>query len=604
MSAVTVSRLESWQVDDLAGCARELAAAAGRWRQVNGAVRRLVEDVDAASWNGTSAVAARSAGDDLVRELGQAADSVSFASTVVGRAAEAVRSAQELLTGAQELASSHGLHVLDDDRVLPPPDEILPADWPAWRYERAAERREAAADAATAASTLAREALAAADDADQSAARALMQAEFQPRLGERVGAGWLGLFAHGLPDALVAVLRAALLAGVGARDVPPPGSDPAEVAAWWASLPDSAQRMLLERFPAQIGNLDGVPFAVRDQANRAVLAAEITRIEAEMRVLEENPESVQWPHPDGDMHAVGRYHRLADQLEMLRGAEAALGDSRSRPPRSLILLDVEMPGRAAVALGDLDSAEYVSVMVPGMGSNVAGSMARYTTAARHLYDEQHRWAGRFDSDSTFATVAWLGYHAPQHVDVATGGKATAGAEHLQGTLRGIQAATTEGGSRHVTLIGHSYGSLVAGKSLTDPGEPVGVDTAVFVGSPGVGVDHVDDLDVSQVFVGEAAGDHVADFGRFRRDPSDRGFGAEIISVSGGEDPITGRELTESRGHSEYYDAGTESLRNIALIGLGHPESVTTGGPGGSATGAVKPMIPLITIPNEIIRRLP
>jgi hypothetical protein len=49
-----------------------------------------------------------------------------------------------------------------------------------------------------------------------------------------------------------------------------------------------------------------------------------------------------------------------------------------------------------------------------------------------------------------------------------------------------------------------------------------------------------------------------------------------MSVAGGIDQITQDVLAASTGHNEYFSAGTESIRNMALIGIGHGELVTDG----------------------------
>ncbi|WFR68405.1 hypothetical protein P9139_09625 [Curtobacterium flaccumfaciens] len=55
-----------------------------------------------------------------------------------------------------------------------------------------------------------------------------------------------------------------------AQDDPPKA---AEVATWWAGIDDRERHALVTDAPSIIGNLDGVPYPVRDRANRAVLAA-------------------------------------------------------------------------------------------------------------------------------------------------------------------------------------------------------------------------------------------------------------------------------------------------------------------------------------------
>jgi hypothetical protein len=60
---------------------------------------------------------------------------------------------------------------------------------------------------------------------------------------------------------------------------------------------------------------------------------------------------------------------------------------------------------------------------------------------------------------------------------------------------------------------------------------------------------------------------------FGSDPSAPSYGAHPMGVSGGTDPITGEKLAQSVGHNEYFDPGTESIRNMALIGIDHADLV-------------------------------
>ena len=71
-------------------------------------------------------------------------------------------------------------------------------------------------------------------------------------------------------------------------------------------------------------------------------------------------------------------------------------------------------------------------------------------------------------------------------------------------------ATNENEDPHLTAIGHSYGSRTVGAATQQGGGIPGVDDIVLVGSPGVGVDHAEDLGVGKdhVFVGAAENDVV------------------------------------------------------------------------------------------------
>jgi hypothetical protein len=76
-------------------------------------------------------------------------------------------------------------------------------------------------------------------------------------------------------------------------------------------------------------------------------------------------------------------------------------------------------------------------------------------------------------------------------------------------------------------------------------------------------------------VGEAAWDQIEDTAFFGTDPGSASFGAHPFSVDGGTDPITGEQLAASTGHNAYLDAGSESMRNLALISIGRGYLIST-----------------------------
>ena len=100
-----------------------------------------------------------------------------------------------------------------------------------------------------------------------------------------------------------------------------------------------------------------------------------------------------------------------------------------------------------------------------------------------------------------ATIQWLGYDTPEGATALGQGAAEPGARDLPGFVDGIRVQRHE--RLHWTVVGHSYGSLVAGKALSEQG--LSVDEVVFVGSPGVGVNTAAELGEGfNVWVGLAA----------------------------------------------------------------------------------------------------
>lgn len=340
----------------------------------------------------------------------------------------------------------------------------------------------------------------------------------------------------------------------------PPGAP--QVRGWWAGLDVTAQRSMLTAVPELVGNLDGLPVAVRNEANRDVLRSTIRELELEGSL-------------EGRALATQNLHRL----QMLYAIADALGPASANPPRSLLQLDTHDAGKVAIVLGDLDTADYVSYLLPGMFITVGGNIVEWTDTAARLYDEQVSWlsllakAGASDEVETVATVAWIGYQTPHLLNVGSLDLAYEGRDAIASAIDGLQ--TIRGTDQpFISLLAHSYGSTAAMLALE---ESTTVDALAMIGSPGAPATSVDDLNVrGDVFVGEAAWDPIPNSAFFGSDPGAAEFGARMMSVAGTVDVITNRVLAASTGHNEYWSPGTESMRNLALIGIDKSELVTDG----------------------------
>ncbi|WP_236741906.1 alpha/beta hydrolase, partial [Mycobacteroides abscessus] len=100
------------------------------------------------------------------------------------------------------------------------------------------------------------------------------------------------------------------------------------------------------------------------------------------------------------------------------------------PRRNLVTLDLRGSGRAAIAIGDLDTAADVTVVVPGMFFTVTGQMTDFTNTANDLYSEQATLAGVAAPapGSGVAVIAWMGYRTPDLSNILSLGLAKTGAE--------------------------------------------------------------------------------------------------------------------------------------------------------------------------------
>lgn len=332
---------------------------------------------------------------------------------------------------------------------------------------------------------------------------------------------------------------------VGVPDLPQPNWTPSQVAAWWNSLPEDRKQLLMDHRPDDIRHLDGLPAYARDRANRFAL--------------------------DGYFDEKGEYHKgaLADAEQEVKDAQKEYDDSRKRhsayEPRSghmnseeraakekldralekyqdlkviksrtepiyrltnglapAYLLDFNYDEKyhrttAIVSAGNPDTATRVSTLVPGIGTNVRGDLGYYMDFNDRLR-EQTKHAGI--NPNTVATISYLGYVAPKNqgfdkVQAADIGYANRAAPKLAQFEEGLRASANANGHAFTnTLLTHSYGSTTGGKAaaLMAPGT---VDRLILTGSPGGGVESIDEYNVpkKQVYVSAVpSGDFVEGLG--------------------------------------------------------------------------------------------
>jgi Alpha/beta hydrolase len=288
---------------------------------------------------------------------------------------------------------------------------------------------------------------------------------------------------------------------------PAPDAHPASVAEFFAAEPAAVDTDLARRYPRIVGALDGAPAALRYAANA----------------------------------------QLAQQPDVL-------------------LYDQRGDGRIATVAGDLDSADRIAVIIPG----VATTLANFSHGLGHVQRRAPQWqaqqllaaARQADPGAHLAVIAWLGYDPPDGLGPAAAReeRAAAGAVALRQFVAGL-AAQRPGAA--IIVIGHSYGSVVAG--LAAPQLDPAVTDIVALGSPGMGGAHtVAGLHTTaRVWAGAAAGDwtrHIPGLqlgglghGRLPEDPA---FGAL---------PVPAADVTD---HDGYFVPGTDTLRALAAIALG------------------------------------
>lgn len=330
-----------------------------------------------------------------------------------------------------------------------------------------------------------------------------------------------------------------------AMDEPPSA---AVVDAWWDGL-DARVRARLERgAPVIVGNLDGVPYTVRDRANRTVLAAGLA-------------------DPGAD----------ASRRAMLGQVRDALHRDADAPAKSLVTLDTRGAGRAAIAIGDLQTAADVTVVVPGMFFTVTGQMDDFTATASGLYSEQATLApiAAPAPGTGVAVLAWMGYRTPDLSNILSLELSKTGATRLERTVDGIRQLRGDHQPR-LGIVAHSYGSTTAMTALASG--HMRADSLTVLGSPGSDVRRASQLAVAAggVFVGGANLDPVAGSGYFGTDPAASSFGATVLDLAGAATGADGDLFRQPVGHNDYLKPGTSSLHDVALVAVGRGDLVRDG----------------------------
>ncbi|GAA1607297.1 alpha/beta hydrolase [Actinoplanes couchii] len=268
-------------------------------------------------------------------------------------------------------------------------------------------------------------------------------------------------------------------------------------------------------------------------------------------------------------------HRFPEIVGNLDGAPTTLRytANRSRRPqlagRQILAFDDRGDGRIVETMGDLDNADRVIVLVPGVSTGLAnfdtglGGIQRRALAwqARQLFEQ----ARTVDRTARVAVVAWLGYNPPEGMgqEVVREDRAVSGAADL---VRFVDALVLGHAERSVVVVGHSYGSTVAGLAAAHLSGQV--TDVVALGSPGMGVDGIAGLHTAaRVWACASPDDWI------RRVP-----GVRVLGLGHGRlpfDPDFGAlplPCNDVEGHDGYFVPGTSSLRALAAIATNSEET--------------------------------
>lgn len=382
-------------------------------------------------------------------------------------------------------------------------------------------------------------------------------------------------------------------------------TDPKQLHDFWQTLTPAEKDALYEK-DQYIGNRDGLPAIDRDHYNRMKVDDELARAQNAQETVEAwEAKYPQWltgetpSEPPANASRAWKsayadymlYEQAKEQAEHLTDIQAVNAAVDGKPDRQLLLFDTQtgVQPRAAVAIGNPDTAQNVSVTTPGLNTTVGslGGMADEATAVQREAQRQLNDEGR--GGEGVSTIAWIGYDPPQIAnqdlagqiaggwDVSRDEKAQEGAVDLANFYDGI-AASNNHDDPHITAIGHSYGSLTTGLALQQPGDHP-VDDVIVYGSPGIQASNPGDLGVDNghVFVMRADDDpiawaqdgpaildmfvpgasDVAQLGGFGDLGPDPATNSNFIQLDTHATTTTdGRHLDGAAGHSEYPRMGS------------------------------------------------
>ena len=355
--------------------------------------------------------------------------------------------------------------------------------------------------------------------------------------------------------------------------LPPAGTSAQEVASWWSSLSDDDKQWMIQQHPDVIGNLEGVDYTSRNQANRIMLPIRRKEVIREAARYEQT----LGPHPTEEQRA--EMDRLRNRVRAIEQIENTLAKEDSdRVPRYLMSLDTSGANvLAAISQNNPDDADHIGVIVPGMSTSVAGnseggSILDYDGHATVMREAAKEAA---KPGEKVAMVEFFGYDAPPSVtEASTPIMAAYGAHELASFLNGIDAVREHGaGDAHITVAAHSYGSTTAGMAATLVGEGV-IDDLVQFGSPGSGVQDVGEFHVPEGHVYVSAAPYLHDVVQgigpddwFGKNP-DTMEGYKHLSGDVGPAPSSYEPWDL---HSAYFHKGTEANKHIASVIGGNPK---------------------------------
>ena len=218
-------------------------------------------------------------------------------------------------------------------------------------------------------------------------------------------------------------------------------------------------------------------------------------------------------------------------------------ESLAGEQRQFLFFDTTGGGHVAEVFGQLDQAQHVTVLVPGVSTDPNDFARPGNLPAARLQ------LGHSDT----AAIQWLGYDPPHNLlqagfnaGVFSQSSALAGAVALQSFVASLRRS----GAQDITVIGHSLGAYLASVAA-GTGAGLDADRLVLAGSPGSYRSHVEQL-------------------QLRAGP---GSAATVFSIEQGVDPISTAAFGRSLLGWEVADPDFGATRLVdGQAGSGNPVS--------------------------------
>jgi hypothetical protein len=517
MTRPTVAQAEAWNLEALRTAADEWDAAA---TDVQSRIDAVVRGIDGTHdfWSGSAADAARGHG-GTIASGGALATRCLIAAAVAARdGAVQISSARDDVLGSVAGARAEGFAVADDGVVTGGGTSTL-------LVTLTGGSARVTADALGGRIVAALDRLGAADADTALDITEALNPVLAPKADTVAAGAW-------------PVLPADLVAGWSAI-----GQD--RIANQIAAMTPEQRQRLVDDFPKQVGNTDGLPWDMRVAANRTNIAQAIADERRENR--------------PGSQGRVAFYQGLLAEVD-------DPARSGRRVDRQILAFD---PDRASLIElnGDLAAAKSVAVMVPGMNTTIEDSAANTKTARRFVSATR----------GEVAAITYLGGPFPGGDTIAAGVVDAADPRYALEMAPRLVAFSEDvdrtvdatGRDIPVTYIGHSYGGSIMGTA-----EVFGLtaDRTLYLAAAGtgVGVDDPSDWhnrnpdvlrfsmtapgDFIEVVQGSPTGPHGAD-------PDDM---PGVIHLSAG-DYDDGRPMAGPLAHTDIVNAPSDSWRNILAV---------------------------------------